>query len=344
LKARTKNSLQDACVERQREINMKRLYGAMALLVLMGITANAKAAQCRVNGGPWQQVDIGGTLNLQVPVTVQVGSDTTRILLEGVRLECRFTPYPGWPANREDYWATSILAGPAWTPGPKFANQGTGLRINGTYYNTPVPDNIRIATMPNNAIGVPINVTPYILIRNNPTNPIDVRIGDVLGVLRLSQTNNYDAGRTGLSLTYTAANNFSISPSTCTINNNNPIEINFGNVHQRAIGTDPLTTPISSNRRLTYSCPDGGITTPITITYKGTPSTFDSRLLRMTNSDVGTAMIRGGVAVLVNGSFRTQITNSGGADDVTFSLVRRNGSIPAAGAVSGSGVLVMGVP
>ena len=323
---------------------MKRLYGAMVLLALVGITTNVNAAQCRVNGGPWQQVDTGGTLPLEVPVTVQLGSDTSRILLEGVRLECRFTPYPGWPSHYEDYWSTSALAGPAWTPGPKFVNQGTGLRINGGYYNTPVPTNIRIATMPNNAIGVAVNVTPYILNRNDPANPINVVVNDVLGTLRLSQTNNYDPGRAGLSLIYRAANNFSISPSTCTINNNNPIEVNFGNVHQRQIGTDPLTTPIQSNRRLTYSCPNAGITTPITITYKGNATSFDNRLLMMTNPDVGTAMVRAGSAVTVNGRFLTQITNSVGGDDVTFSLVQRPGSLPAAGPVTGSGVLVMGVP
>lgn len=145
-------------------------------------------------------------------------------------------------------------------------------------------------------------------------------------------------------ITYTAANNFSISPSTCTINNNNPIDINFGNVHQRAIGTDPLTTSIRSDRRLTYSCPDGGISTPITISYKGTPSSFNTHLLTMTNPDIGTALVRAGSAVQVNGSFLTRITNSVGGDDVTFTLVRRAGSLPAAGPISGSGVLVMGVP
>ena len=198
--------------------------------------------------------------------------------------------------------------------------------------------------MPNNLIGVPVDVTPYILLRNDPSNAIDVRIGDVLGRLNLEQTNNYSSGSSTLALTYTAANNFSISPSTCTINNNNPINIDFGTVNQRAIGTDPLTTSIVSNRRLTYSCPDGGINTPITITYKGTRSAFDSRLLMMTNADVGTALVRAGSAVPVNGSFLTRITNSSGADDVTFSLVRRAGSLPSAGAISGSGVLVMGVP
>ncbi|MGA9705474.1 fimbrial protein [Pseudomonas sp.] len=322
---------------------MKRLYGAIALLALMGAATTVKAADCRVNGGPWQTVNPGGAFNLQVPVTVRVGSDTSRILLEGANIECKFTEFGGAP-SLQDYWSTSTAVGPAWTPGPKFVSLGTGLRINGTFYNTPVPSNVRIATIPNNGRGVPIAVTPYILLRNNPVTPIDVRVGDVLGVLRLNQTNNYDSRSTRLILTYTAANNFSISPSTCTINNNNPIEINFNDVHQRAIGTDPLTTSIRTNRRLTYACPDPGITTPITITYKGTPSSFNANLLTMSNPNVGTAMLYSGSAVRVNGSFLTRITNSSGGDDVTFALVSRPGSLPAAGPVSGSGVLVMGVP
>ncbi|WP_122256275.1 fimbrial protein [Pseudomonas marginalis] len=323
---------------------MKRLYGVLLLLVLTGIATTARATDCRVNGGPWIFVGAGGTLNLQVPVTVQLGADRNRIMLEGVRLECRFSGFGGSQPWYTDYWATSARVGPAWVPGAKFANQGTGLRINGSYYNNPVPNGIRMTTMPNNLIGVPVDVTPYILVRNDPANPIDVRIGDVLGRLNLDQTNNYNSGSSALAVTYTAANNFSISPSTCTINNNNPIDINFGNVHQRAIGTDPLTTTVRSDRRLTYSCPDGGITTPITITYKGTPSTFDSRLLVMTNPDVGTALVRAGTAVRVGSSFLTQINNSVGGDDVTFTLVRRAGSLPTAGPISGSGVLVMGVP
>ena len=218
------------------------------------------------------------------------------------------------------------------------------MRINGSFYTTPVPSGIAIATIPNNGVFYPINVTPYILLRNYPSNPFDVRIGDNLGLLRLTSSNNYDGTRPQLTVTYTAANNFTVSPSTCTINNNNPIEINFGDVHQRAIGSDPLTSSVVSNRRLTYSCPDGGINTPITITYKGTRSAFDPRLLIMSNPDVGTALLRGGAAVSVNGSFLTRITNSVGGDDVTFSLVRRNGSLPTPGAISGSGVLVMGVP
>ncbi|WP_219268637.1 fimbrial protein [Pseudomonas sp. Xaverov 259] len=318
---------------------MKRLYGALALLALAAVSMTAHAVDCRVNGGPWQN----GNPNLQVPVTVTLAADRTRLMLEGARLECRFT-YSGGPAWHTDFWTSGSAAGTAWTPGPKFAGEGTGLRINGVFRNTPVPSGIGIANIPNNGVFYPIDVTPYILLRNYPSNPFDVRIGDNLGLLRLTSSNNYDGTRPQLTVTYTAANNFTVSPSTCTINNNNPIEINFGTVHQRAIGTDPLTSTVVSNRRLTYSCPDGGINTPITITYKGTRTGFDTRLLMMSNPDVGTAMVRAGTAVPVNGSFLTRITNSVGGDDVTFSLVRRNGSLPAAGAISGSGVLVMGVP
>jgi minor fimbrial subunit len=327
-----------------KENNMKRLFGAVVLLALSLVTTVVKAADCRVNGGNWQRVNIGGTLNLQVPVNVRLEVNEPRILLSGVRIECRFEPDSYTPDGRQDYWATGTRIGPAWSPGPKFVNQTTGLRINGTYLDTPIPAGIRVATMPNNTTPIPIDVIPYILIRNNPTNPIDIRIGDTLGVLRLDQTNNYDSGSTSLQLTYIANNDFTISPSSCTINNNNPININFGNVHQRAIGTDPLSTSIRVNQRLSYSCPDGGINTPITITYKGTPTSFNANLLTMSNGDVGTAMVRAGAAVRVNGAFQTRITNSTGSDDVTFALVKRNGSLPAEGPVTGSGVLVMGVP
>ncbi len=314
------------------------------LLALAGITTTVKAADCRVNGGNWQRVSIGGTLNLQVPVNVRLEVNEPRILLSGVRIECRFEPDSYTPDGRQDYWATGTRIGPAWSPGPKFVNQTTGLRINGSYWNTPIQAGIRIATMPNNTSPIPIDVIPYILIRNNPTNPIDIRIGDTLGVLRLDQTNNYDAFSTSLQLTYIANNDFTISPSSCTINNNQPIEINFGNVHQRAIGTDPVSTTVRTDRTLTYRCPDPGITTPITITYKGTPSSFNANALVMSNPNVGTALVRQGAAVRVNGSFLTRITNSSGSDVVTFALVKQAGSLPVEGPLNGSGVLVMGVP
>lgn len=324
---------------------MKRLYGIIVLLGLISVTTTVKAAQCRINGGAWLEVNTGDGVDFQVPVTVRADTDTTRILLEGARLECRFTPEGSTPNPAQDYWATGTTFGPAWTAGAKFSHLGSGLRINGTFYNAPVPGGIRIATMPNNAAAVPVNVTPYILLRNNPVTPIDIRTGDILGTLRLDQTNNYDPTWRTLRLVYTAANNFTISPSTCTINNNNLIVIDFNEVHQRAIGTDPLTSTVRMNQRLNYSCPGpGSVTSPITITYQGTPSSFSTNLLTMSNPDVGTALVRGGSAVRVNGSFLSQITNNSGGDDVTFALVKRAGSLPAAGPINGSGVLVMGVP
>lgn len=316
---------------------MKKLYVPIVLFALIGVTTTVRAAQCSVNGGAWLPISEGGT-RLSIPVNVRVGTDTSRILLEGANVNCRFTP--GGLPSYVDYWGTVPSV---WVPGPKFSGQGTGLRINGIDRNTPVPVGIRIATIPNNGLGVRISVTPYILLRNSPTNPIDVRAGDVLGALTLEQTNNYDSTRPRLILNYLANNNFTVSPSTCTINNNNPIEINFGNVHQRAIGTDPLTTSIRSDRTLTYNC-SGPINSQITITYQGTPSSFNPNLLMMTHPNLGTALVRAGSAVRVGGSFLTTITNGVGQDTVTFSLVTRAGSLPATGPVSGSGVLVMGVP
>jgi minor fimbrial subunit len=321
---------------------MKQRYGAVTLIAIIGVTTTARAVDCREDTGPWRTLFTMGDIHMQLPVNLRLEAAPDRISLVGKRIECRHTIDPQTPSARTDYLDTGRDW--SWRVGAKFVEQGTGLQINGTLYNTPVPLRIRSNTIPDNASPYLVDITPYILTRNSPETPIDIRIGDILGVLRLLQTNKAGSGTSQLTITYIANNNLSVSPSTCTINNNNPIEIDFGDVHQFSIGTDPLTTSIRSDRRLIYSCPDAGITTPITITYKGIASPFNINLLATTNSDVGTALIRAGTAIQVNGSFLTHITNSFGGDDVTFSLVKRTGSLPTSGPVIGSGVLVMGVP
>lgn len=180
---------------------MKRLYGVMALFVLIGFTTSANAAKCRVNGGVWAEIPL--ELPLQVPVTVTLSADRTRITLEGARLECGYSGNWQSPTNFKDFWTSGSATGSPWIPGPKFANEGAGLRINGTHRNIPIPYGILVATLPDDLRGYPIDVTPYILVRNNPSNPIDVRVGDLLGVLRLTQTNNYNSDSRRLSVTYT---------------------------------------------------------------------------------------------------------------------------------------------
>lgn len=318
-------------------------YLAALFLVLYMSVSNA--SQCSIDGLRWQRMPKNNVMHISVPVQKVPGSQ--RILLNGYTLQCAYEPDETLPLSAKDFWHT---AANAITPGPKFTQYSVGLNINGSDYNAPVGAGIHIATMsnfrPGHGIpGVDLRTFMFISTRGSPGNPVNIRTGDNLGVLHLSQTNN--TGKPPVPHVYiyiNAANDLIVEPSTCTINNNQPIEINFDQVNQALIGDSPGSTPISVTKRLNYKCPTPGITMPIKITLKGQATTFNSNILRLSNLNLGTGLLRNGVLIGPEKSFNTNIYNSTGADDVVFALVRKPGTLPATGAFTGSGTLVMGVP
>lgn len=313
---------------------MNYMIGLLLLLLMHA----ASASQCRVNGGGWQDVTYN-SLSINVPVQAHPGSG--RILLDGYLMECRYTP-DGFPASFRDYWHTYNNA---LVPGPKFVAYRMGLRIKDTDYPAPVGGRISIATMPNNGRGVDLRTYMYIVNQGSPGTPIDIRKGDLLGTLVLKQTNNTgNPVEPVVNVFLYADSTLIIEPSTCTINNNQPIEVNFNNVDRTRIGESVSSTPIRVDKRLDYRCPDAGITLPITITFKGLPASFSTGVLGMNNPNLGAGLLRAGTQVAPGGSYRTNIYNSSGSDTVTFALIRKPGSTPATGAFSGSATLVMGVP
>lgn len=308
---------------------MNYLTGIVLLLLMQSVIAS----ECRVNGGPWVS---GNWVPVEVPVIAN--PSTGRIDLDGFRLECRYTP-DGGPSSRKDSWHT--IAGGVYAP--ELSRYQMGLRIHNRDYLSPVPGGIHIATMPNNGVGVDLETYLYILTQGAPGSPINIRAGDEFAVITVRQTSNYGSDR-NIYIYLIAANSLIIEPSTCTINNNQPIEVNFNNVDRTLIGESVSSTTIRADKRLEYRCPDAGITLPITITFKGLSASFNTSVLGMSNPNLGTGLVRAGAQVAPGGSFRTNIYNSSGSDTVTFALTRKPGSTPATGAFSGSATLVMGVP
>lgn len=309
---------------------MKLIIGTVLLLLMQSVSAS----QCRVNNGPWESV-AGGWFPLTVPLIAH--PSTGRIDLDGYIMECRYTP-DGWPASSTDRLYTK----PGALLSPYFGNYTVGLRIRGTDYPSPVTGNVLLATMPNDGRGRNLETFMYILTRGSPGKPINIRAGDWFATFQLRQDGFHTDHDVDV-LLY-AGNDFITEPSTCTINGNRPIDVNFNTVDRTLIGEAASSTPIRTNIRLNYSCPDPGITMPITITLQGIPASFDAGVLSTSNPNLGTGMLRGAGQVSPGSAFSTNIVNSSGGDDVTFALTRPPGSVPATGAFSGSGTLVMGIP
>lgn len=312
---------------------MRYLIGLFFLIALQ----TATAGQCRVNGGKWEDVYRG---SIKVKVAVRATPGAGRILLDGYTLECRYTP-DQYPPSATDYWHTDFGS---LIPNQKFDIYKVGLRVHSTDYPMPVKSGIHLATMRNNGQGVDLETYMYIDTRGTPGPPVEIYDGFPLGMLYLRQTNNTPNPSSGVIVHLIAGNSLIVQPSTCTINNNQPITVDFSNVDQTVIGESPLTSSVRKEIRLNYSCPDGGVNQPITIILKGITASFSREVLAMSNPNLGTGLLRNGVLVRPNGSFNSNIYNSSGGDNVVFALTRKPGSAPATGPFTGSGTLVMGVP
>jgi len=310
----------------------------LSVFLLMLFVQVSNAAQCRVDGQQWVDV-YNGAITVDVNVYPVQGSGY--MIFAGYTLECRYTPGGTTPSNNKDYWR---FTNGGLTPGAKFGQHMMGLRIAGVNYPRPVNTSLIIATMVDNYAGVDLNTYMYMYAKGAPGKPIDVRVGDILGTLHFWQTHNTSNPDSNVNVYIRAANDFFFEPSTCTINNNVPIVVDFGMVEPLAIGESPGSSLFQKTTRLDYACPDSDIDSAITITLKGNGAGFNSNVLATSNPDLGVGLMRGGVLVRPNGFFMTSIASSAGSDDVTFSLVRKPGSLPAAGPFTSSATLVMGVP
>ncbi|MDX6910583.1 fimbrial protein [Hafnia paralvei] len=184
----------------------------------------------------------------------------------------------------------------------------------------------------------------YFVISDNPSKSVVVHTGDVLFTLNLTQTNNL-----GQSIPFVwrfkAANNSYIITTTCTINNNQQIDVPFGTITSDTLTTDPLAATIKKEIALNYYC-DSPVTQDIDIMLVATPvSGFDAaNVFKTSNTNLGVVMLNNNVEVPPNGVFHTKLINGLGQDKITFVPVIKSSSIKSSdieGEFTASATLVM---
>lgn len=315
---------------------MKYFAGILLLLTLQ--TANATL--CSFNGGSWRELGQDMTISLMATITRPPGSGILEI--NPGRIVCKFTP-DGTKTAHMDYLHTTsnplVVA-------PKFGNRPAGLSLSGNR-QIPASPNTPVLFLSDDeySIGYPMNLNMLMDSVGSPGNAVQIRRGDYLGRVNLWRTTTVEyTPHAFMSLQLIADHDLSIDPSSCTINGNNPINVDFEKVDPLTIGDNVLSSTVQKKVTLNYSCPDPNITLPITITLMGSTASFNADAIAMSHADLGAGLIRNGVVVQPGKSFTTQLDNSSGSDEVTFSLIRKAGSYPDAGVYTGSATLVMGVP
>ena len=317
---------------------MKYLAGLMLLMLVH--VASAAPVECQLNGSSWFDVQTHG---FNAYVDVAASTSLQKVLLNYYVMNCRQTlPAAFGPSLQVTTQADAVRFHPQYSH-----LQGGLVMGTNSYYPTPVRAGLLLGT---HTTGPYTSVVggPYLNITTTPGKYIEIKSGSLIATINLAMRLSNPVTGTQNFTTFVnvyAKNSLNLSPSTCTINNNDPIDVDFGSVDPVAIGGEiPAGTPYRQSVALNYSCPDAGIFTPIDIKLVGTASSFNSSALATSNPNLATAMIRLSSLVPPGGSFRTSINNSSGGDTVLFSLFRKTGSLPGAGPFTGSATLVMSVP
>lgn len=312
---------------------MRLLTGLFFLMLVQAVSAT----ECRVNGESWYNAQ---TTLFGAYVSVAADLATDKVSLADYTLECG--------SGNVLYNETISTAQDAVMLYPGYNHLAGGLRTNQDY-PIPVPGGIVLSVQNQYEPPVKVGGQPYLKITRAPGKYIQIRSGDQIAAVKYQVVTRFGAlevNRFDFWLRLYAKNSLNLSPSTCTLNDNKPIDIDFEVVESLSVAeNNPFATP-SKRFAMSMSCPDLGITTPIDISLIGMASSFNSNGLLLSNPDLAVVAYRSTTLQMIppGGSFRGAITNSFGVDFVTFALVRKPGSFPAEGPFTGSATLVMSVP
>ena len=316
---------------------MKYLAGLM--LLMLAHVACAAQVECQLNGSVWYDVQTHG---FTAYVEVAANKSINKVLLNQYVLNCRQT----WPDTISPV-LTVTTASDAVRFHPQYSHLRGGLVTStNSYYPTPVQSGVLLGK---HVAGPYVRVISgvYLDIVTTPGKYIEIKDKSLIATVNLEMRLSSVIFPAQLFTTFInihADNKLNLSPSTCTINDDKPIEVDFGSVDPVAIPESPYDSTNSRAVALNYSCPDLGITTPIHIILQGSGALFNLGGLATSNTDLAVRMVRNNGGVPVGLPFATSITNSSGGDTVVFSLFRKPGSVPAAGPFTASGTLVMSVP
>ena len=320
---------------------MKYLAGMILLLLV-----NASAAhECQIEGQPWVDMRVNV---LNVHANLQLDDVARKIRVTGERVYCRNSFLTSGLILPSNY--TEVISTPPYAVFPvagPVQSYEVGLRYGGADHSMPMGNFVMASTDKTNSIAVlPLNMYIKLPPGHYPTITANQGVGSFTFNVRYP-VELYNFRNFIMQVNVFARNSLFPPAPVCTINNNAPLDVNFGlSIDPLAIGLSAISAPHKVTRRLNYSCTGPIVTTGINIRLQGTSAVFASTALATNNPDVGVVMLRTSsmATVAPGGQFNTSITNSTGGDDVTFALVRKSDSTPAAGPFTGSATLILSMP
>lgn len=203
---------------------MKYLIGMM-LLMLVNV---ASAVECQAGGSGWTNVEVNDLRADALFLSGVIAAEGGRIVpMLGVA--CRQLG-----SDRVEIWTTYDPVALE----PRYAHFKTGLKLDGSYYSSPV-SSILIGDQPLENTLVVSRGHPYLVVASPPNGYIEIPAGAKVFTFRMWV--KVFRGSVKIKEVFTQVHVYSIfainlNPSTCKINYDNPINVDFGSVDPVAVG------------------------------------------------------------------------------------------------------------
>lgn len=317
---------------------LKKVWVALALLIFF--QSSAQAFTCRTSDG--SVIPPRGS-EIPVEVRVKIGPD----LIDGKNeiINVSQVTCTNEVRNWHDYLKTDTDAMLVNTS--IFKNNKAGLQINDMYHDDPVPSGLQILDITNSQTAS-LSMKMFIELKKQPSADIQIRKGDLIAQINLIQSND-QTGCPNCGLykwNLVADNDAHFVTTTCTINNNEQKNVEFGQVRQDLLTTDAASSMYKKEEALHYSCDDKTVSEKILVRLISDAAPFSSQLIKTSNPSVGVALVYKGKVIAPEEAIETSVTSGEGQDDIQFALVKDDktySSIPT-GSLNGSATLIFSAP
>lgn len=237
------------------------------------------------------------------------------------------------------------------TPSTVLAGFDSGVYVNGSRYLSSQVNQINVFTL-NDDLRHPVNIDMFFTIPNKLDKDLVINAGDALMVVTLEKWSTWGSNvgnRERFIWTFVADNRVALTTGTCTVNNNEPINIDFGLVPKSRIknvgqGLNSITQDVSLN----IDCEDLRLNQDIQVTLSANSASGDLlNTIPTTLSNLGVEMYYNNRLIAPMGSFLTPLVEGRSDAEVTFSLVKSAGVDSESlenGRFNASGSLVISLP
>ncbi|WP_133143735.1 fimbrial protein [Pseudomonas fragi] len=325
-------------------VNIMRCFAGVFFWLFAQV---AFAVHCQTDDRVWRDMRAE---TLIIYTDVKLDAENSRVTMKSaVPTVCRHNFPVTFPLSYREWIASTS---DTFNQAPKFSAFSSGMIVGGNEYPWPLGPGRYLAEGSRSGPNYFFWLGMYLKLSSSPGLNIKIDAGDVIGNFHFFKLYNFTHASYAPFSMYVqirARNSLDTTPpvqAECAINDNRPVNVDFGSVDPAAIGISASTSLARKTVGVKFVC-DRALQSA-RLKLVATPSIFSAEGFVSGKPDIAIAMIRKSDDAIIlpsSGlSYYVYLINGETTEEYTFSLFRKRGTFPPAGPFAGSGTLVVEFP